>query len=136
MIQVKRIIKNNVEKIYCYDTAKYSKTNICNICKGKFNIYTNFDHHQTKNHKLAVELHATSIKPIEDIKKTMLEYKMVQKFTKRKNLDDVSSTTSTLENNNDLILSEEMMIQNKKLIKILQCLLKKYDIKLIYTLRI
>ena len=36
MIQVKRLTKNNGEKIYCYDTSKYSKTTICNICKGKF----------------------------------------------------------------------------------------------------
>ena len=42
---------------------------ICNICKCKFNNKMVSVHNKSQIHKIAVQLHATSIKPIEDIKK-------------------------------------------------------------------
>jgi hypothetical protein len=99
MIQVKRLSKKQGEKIYCYDVSKYTKTNICNVCKGRFCLFGKSMHLQSENHKLAVQLTSISNKPIEDIKKTILEYKMLQKVQKRKITDDNSSTSSTIENN-------------------------------------
>ena len=96
MHKTTRILRSsNIEKTYCYDSETYVKPMICNICKCKFNNKTWSRHKQTENHKLAVQLTSLSNKPIEDIKKTILEYKMLQKFQKRKLPDDNSSTTST-----------------------------------------
>jgi hypothetical protein len=107
MQKTNKILKStNTEKIYCYDSEIYVKPIICKICQCKFNNKTLSIHIKTETHKLAVQLHSISVEPIEDIKKTILEYKMVQKYMKRKN-EDTLSTTSTLENNNDLVLSEE-----------------------------
>jgi hypothetical protein len=106
MIQVKKFTKKEGEKIYCYNSLEYTKTTICDVCKGRFNFYSKKEHLNTENHKLAVQLTSLSIKPIEDIKKTILEYKMVQKYMKKRFPNDSSSTNSTVEND-DLISSED-----------------------------
>ena len=107
MMQIKRQTKSSdTPKIYFYDRENYTKPMICNICKCKFNNKTWSIHIKTENHKLAEQLTSLSIKPIEDIKKTILEYKMVQKYMKKRFLNDTSSTTSTIENV-DLTLSED-----------------------------
>jgi hypothetical protein len=106
-MKIKKLTKDNGEKLYYYDVSKYEKQIICNICQCKLNVFSQSVHIKSENHKLAVQLRSISMKPIEDIKKTILEYKMIQKFQKRKLTVDSSSTTSTLENNNDLVLSEE-----------------------------
>jgi len=107
MMQIKRLTKSSdTPKIYCYDRENYTKPMICNICKCKFNNKSWSIHIKTENHKLAAQLTSLSIKPIEDIKKTILEYKMVQKFMKKRFPNDGSSTNSTVEND-DLISSED-----------------------------
>ena len=97
MMQIKRLTKSKGEQTYFYDTVKYSKPIICNICQCKINNTCYNEHTRTENHKLAVQLTSLSNKPIEDIKKTILEYKMLQKFQKRNLPDDISSTASTKE---------------------------------------
>jgi hypothetical protein len=116
MMQIKRQTKSSdTPKIYCYDRENYTKPMICNICKCKFNNKAWSIHIKTENHKLAVQLTSLSIKPIEDIKKTILEYKMVQKFMKKRFSPDDNSS-STVENT-DLISSEDNEQQSKKNIK-------------------
>jgi hypothetical protein len=115
MMQIKRLTKSSDTKIYCYERENYTKPIICNICKCKINNKTWSIHIKSENHKLAEQLHSISIKPIEDIKKTILEYKMLQKYQKRQISDCNSSTTSTVENV-DLISSDEQ--PNKKPITI------------------
>ncbi len=68
----------NTEKIYCYDSEITTKIITCNICNCKFNNKSIYLHNTTENHKLAVQLISLSKKPMEDIKKTILENKMVQ----------------------------------------------------------
>ena len=115
-MQIKRQTKSSdTPKIYCYDRENYTKPMICNICKCKFNNKAWSIHIKTENHKLAVQLTSLSIKPIEDIKKTILEYKMVQKFMKKRFSPDDNSS-STVENT-DLISSEDNEQQSKKNIK-------------------
>jgi len=117
MMQIKRQTKSSdTPKIYCYDRENYTKPMICNICKCKFNNKAWSIHIKTENHKLAVQLTSLSSKPIEDIKKTILEYKMVQKYMKKRFPNDTSSTNSTVENV-DLISSEDNEQQAKKDIK-------------------
>jgi hypothetical protein len=116
MMQIKRQTKSSdTPKIYCYDRENYTKPMICNICKCKFNNKAWSIHIKTENHKLAVQLTSLSIKPIEDIKKTILEYKMVQKFMKKRFSPDDNSS-STVENT-DLISSEDNEQQSKKNLK-------------------
>jgi hypothetical protein len=106
-MKIKRQTKSSdTPKIYCYDRENYTKPMICNICKCKFNNKAWSIHIKTENHKLAVQLTSLSIKPIEDIKKTILEYKMVQKYMNKRFPNDTSSTNSTLENV-DLLSSED-----------------------------
>ena len=115
-MQIKRQTKSSdTPKIYCYDRENYTKPMICNICKCKFNNKAWSIHIKTENHKLAVQLTSLSIKPIEDIKKTILEYKMVQKFMKKRFSPDDNSS-STVENT-DLISSEDNEQQSKKNLK-------------------
>ena len=106
---------SDTPKIYCYDTAKYQKKIICDICKCKINCNSKNEHLNSENHKLAVQLTSLSKKPIEDIKKTILEYKMVQKFMKKRFSPDDNSS-STVENV-DLITSEDNEQQSKKDLK-------------------
>jgi len=106
---------SDTPKIYCYDTAKYQKKIICDICKCKINCNSKNEHLNSENHKLAVQLTSLSKKPIEDMKKTILEYKMVQKFMKKRFSPDDNSS-STVENT-DLISSEDNEQQSKKNIK-------------------
>ena len=61
-------------------------------------------HLKSENHKIAVHLNTFAMKPIEDIKKAILQYKMGMKFLKRTFNSDSSSSTntsSTIENNNN-----------------------------------
>lgn len=106
---------SDTPKIYCYDTAKYQKKISCDICKCKIYYNSKNEHLNSENHKLAVQLTSLSKKPIEDMKKTILEYKMVQKFMKKRFSPDDNSS-STVENT-DLISSEDNEQQSKKNIK-------------------
>jgi hypothetical protein len=116
MMQIKFQPKSSdTPKIYCYDTAKYQKKISCDICKCKIYYNSKNEHLNSENHKLAVQLTSLSKKPIEDIKKTILEYKMVQKFMKKRFSPDDNSS-STVENT-DLISSEDNEQQSKKNIK-------------------
>ena len=116
-MQIKRQTKSSdTPKIYCYDTAKYQKKISCDICKCKIYYNSKNEHLNSENHKLAVQLTSLSKKPIEDMKKTILEYKMVQKFMKKRFPNDSSSSNSTVENV-DLISSEDNEQQAKKDIK-------------------
>jgi hypothetical protein len=116
MMQIKFQPKSSdTPKIYCYDTAKYQKKISCDICKCKINCNSKNEHLNSENHKLAVQLTSLSKKPIEDMKKTILEYKMVQKFMKKRFSPDDNSS-STVENT-DLISSEDNEQQSKKNIK-------------------
>jgi hypothetical protein len=74
-------------------------------------------HLKSENHKIAVHLNTFAIKPIEDIKKAILQYKMGMKFLKRTFNSDSSSstnTTSTIENNNDLEENNTISIEKIK----------------------
>jgi len=116
MMQIKFQPKSSdTPKIYCYDTAKYQKKISCDICKCKIYYNSKNEHLNSENHKLAVQLTSLSKKPIEDMKKTILEYKMVQKFMKKRFSPDDNSS-STVENT-DLISSEDNEQQSKKNIK-------------------
>ena len=116
MMQIKFQTKSSdTPKIYCYDTAKYQKKISCDICKCKIYYNSKNEHLNSENHKLAVQLTSLSKKPIEDMKKTILEYKMVQKFMKKRFSPDDNSS-STVENT-DLISSEDNEQQSKKNIK-------------------
>ena len=97
--------KTNEEKIYYYDSEIYVKPIVCEICKCKFNNKSKTAHLKTEHHKIAVHLNTFAIKPIEDIEKAILQYKMGMKFLKRTFNSDSSSSTntsSTMDNNDDL----------------------------------
>jgi hypothetical protein len=114
MQKTNRILRTtNEEKIYYYDSEIYVKPIVCNICKCKFNNKSKALHLKTEHHKIAVHLQSFAIKPIEDIQKAILQYKMINKFMKRTFNSDSSS--STIETNND---SEENKTEEIDLEKI------------------
>ena len=85
MIQTCTIInKNNDQKVKkCKDMQKYIKPLYCSCCDTMIHSHTLDLHNKTDFHKTSQHIRNMSIEPIEDIKKKVLEYKMIQKYIKK-----------------------------------------------------
>ena len=94
MLKVKYFSKKRNEIITNeYDYQNYVKPIYCSCCDTMIHNNTVIFHNKTEFHKIAQHLRSIIPEPIDDIKKRVLEYKMVKKYM-NKTFNNDSSTNS------------------------------------------
>ena len=94
MLKVKYFSKKRNEIVTNeYDHQTYVKPLYCSCCDTIIHCNTLNFHNKTDVHKIAQHIRNMSIEPIEDIKKRVLEYKMLQKYMKKTFNNDSSSNS-------------------------------------------
>ena len=99
-----------------YDYQNYVKPLHCTCCDTTV-YHISFDkHNKSEFHKTAQHLRDNSIKPIENIKKAVIEYKMVKKYMEKTFNNDSSSNSEEQPQNNE----DEIKITDEKIIRRIQ----------------
>ena len=113
MLKVKYFSKKRNEIITNeYDYQNYVKPIYCSCCDTMIHSNTVIFHNRTEFHKIAQYLRSIIPEPIDDIKKRVLEYKMVKKYMNKTFNNDSSSNSETNSETNSQHHDE---IENKEI---------------------
>jgi hypothetical protein len=93
-----------------YDIQNYVKPSYCHTCCSHLLNTKKCYHEKTDNHKIAQLLRNSNPEPIEDIKKAVLEYKMIQKYIKTTFSNDSSTSLSNSEENDEPKVIDDAII--------------------------
>lgn len=96
-----------------YDYQNYVKPVYCSCCDTMIHNNTIVFHNKTEFHRIAQHLRNINTEPIDDIKKKVLEYKMVQKFMK-KTFNNNDSSTNSENHEEDVKQIDEMTLNRIK----------------------